>query len=80
MTRFENFSTPNSKAESPDVGEGLAGSFKNLPGRNIQAFRDAFEGVHPDIRRIVPLDGLNVFVFDVTDLRELGLCQSSLVA
>ena len=56
------------------------GSLKNLPRRNIQAFRDAFKGVHPDVRRIFPLDSLNVFVFNVTDLRELGLCQSSLVS
>ena len=57
-----------------------AGGFKDLPGRNVQAFREAFERVHPDIRRIAPLDSLNVFVFDVTDLRELCLCQPSLMS
>ena len=79
MTRFGNFSMPI-RGVTTSGGGGLAGSFKNLPRWNIQAFRDAFESVHPDIGRIVPLDGLNVFVFDVTDLRELCLCQPSFVS
>lgn len=66
--------------ELEEKGGGLFGSFKDLPGLNAQAFRDAFEGVYPDIGWIAPLNRLQVFVFNVTDLRELGLCKPPLVA